>query len=145
MDYLEQTYKDSAEVQVRAENLFELVNVASEYQSIEDLLIQASLYREDKDDDDDKVQLLTMHKSKGLEFKCVIVVGACETICPHFKALDDPKQIEEERRLMYVAMTRAKDYLFMSYPSSVKALGIDQYVAPSRFLNEIDRQYVHKN
>ena len=145
MDYLEQTYKDSAEVQVRAENLFELVNVASEYQSIEDLLIQASLYREDKDDDDDKVQLLTMHKSKGLEYKCVITIGCTETICPHFKALDDPAQIEEERRLMYVAMTRAKDYLFMTYPSTVKAQGREQYVAPSRFLREIDRQYVHQN
>ena len=74
MDYLEATYKDSAEVQVRAENLFELVNVASEYQTIEDLLVQASLYREDKDEDDDKVQLLTMHKSKGLEYICVIAV-----------------------------------------------------------------------
>ena len=145
MDYLEQTYKDSAEVQVRAENLFELVNVASEYQSIEDLLIQASLYREDKDEDDDKVQLLTMHKSKGLEYKCVITIGCTETICPHFKALDDPAQIEEERRLMYVAMTRAKDYLFMTYPSTVKAQGREQYVAPSRFLKEIDRQYVHQN
>lgn len=145
MDYLEQTYKDAAEVQVRAENLFELVNVASEYQSIEDLLIQASLYREDKDDDDDKVQLLTMHKSKGLEYKCVITIGCTETICPHFKALDDPAQIEEERRLMYVAMTRAKDYLFMTYPSTVKAQGREQYVAPSRFLKEIDRQYVHQN
>ena len=145
MDYLEQTYKDAAEVQVRAENLFELVNVASEYQSIEDLLVQASLYREDKDEDDDKVQLLTMHKSKGLEYKCVIVIGCSETICPHFKALDDPAQIEEERRLMYVAMTRAKDYLFMTYPSTVKAQGREQYVAPSRFLREIDNKYVHKN
>ena len=86
-----------------------------------------------------------MHKSKGLEFKCVIVVGCSETICPHFKALDDPSQIEEERRLMYVAMTRAKDYLFMTYPTTIKAQGREQYVAPSRFLNEIDRKYVHKN
>ena len=145
MDYLEATYKDAAEVQVRAENLFELVNVASEYESIEDLIVQASLYREDKEEDEDKVQLLTMHKSKGLEYKCVIVVGASETVCPHFKALDDPAQIEEERRLMYVAMTRAKDYLFMTYPCTIKAQGREQYVAPSRFLNEIDRQYVHKN
>ena len=145
MDYLEQTYKDAAEVQVRAENLFELVNVASEYESIEDLLVQASLYREDKEEDEDKVQLLTMHKSKGLEFKCVIVIGCSETICPHFKSLDDPAQIEEERRLMYVAMTRAKDYLFMTYPSTVKAQGQEKYVAPSRFLREIDKKYIHQN
>ena len=86
-----------------------------------------------------------MHKSKGLEYKCVITFGCTETICPHFKALDDPAQIEEDRRLMYVAMTRAKDYLFMTYPSTVKAQGREQYVAPSRFLREIDRQYVHQN
>ena len=145
MDYLETTYKDSAEVQVRAENLFELVNVASEYETIEDLLVQASLYREEKEEEEDRVQLLTMHKSKGLEFKCVIVVGCSETICPHFKALDDPAQIEEERRLMYVAMTRAKDYLFMTYPTTIKAQGREQYVAPSRFLKEIDRKYIHNN
>ena len=145
MEYLEATYKDAAEVQVRAGNLFELVNVASEYESIEDLLVQASLYREDKEENDDSVQLLTMHKSKGLEFKCVITIGCVETICPHFKALDDPKQIEEERRLMYVAMTRAKDYLFMTYPTTIKAQGREQYAAPSRFLSEIDKKYVHKN
>ena len=145
MEYLESTYKDAAEVQVRAGNLFELVNVASEYETIEDLLDQASLYREDKEDNEDAVQLLTMHKSKGLEFKCVIVIGCVETICPHFKALDDPKQIEEERRLMYVAMTRAKDYLFMTYPSTIKAQGREQYAPPSRYLNEIDKKYVHKN
>ena len=145
VEYLQTTYKDEAEVQVRVENLFELVNVASEYDTIEDLIVQASLYREEKEEDEDKVQLLTMHKSKGLEYKCVIVVGCAETICPHFKALDDPAQIEEERRLMYVAMTRAKDYLFMTYPSTVKAQGQEKYVAASRFLREVDSKYVHKN
>jgi DNA helicase-2/ATP-dependent DNA helicase PcrA len=86
-----------------------------------------------------------MHKSKGLEYKCVIIAGCNETICPHFRALDDPKQIEEERRLMYVAMTRAKDYLFMTYPSVVKIQGRDTSALPSRFLSEIDRKYVYKN
>ena len=145
VEYLQNTYKDEAEVQVRVENLFELVNVASEYDTIEDLIVQASLYREEKEESEDKVQLLTMHKSKGLEYKCVITIGCAETICPHFKALDDPAQIEEERRLMYVAMTRAKDYLFMTYPSTVKAQGQEKYVAASRFLREVDSKYVHKN
>ena len=145
VDYLKATYKEDSEVQTRVENLMELVNVASEYDSIEDLLVQASLYREDVEDKTDAVQLLTMHKSKGLEYKAVITVGCAEGISPHYKALEDHKQLEEERRLMYVAMTRAKDYLFMTYPSSVKMQGMDTYAKPSRFLNEIDSKYVHKN
>lgn len=145
VDYLKATYKEDSEVQTRVENLMELVNVATEYQSIEELLVQASLYREDLDDKTDAVQLLTMHKSKGKEYKAVIVVGCCEGIAPHHKSLMDPKQMEEERRLMYVAMTRAKDYLFMTYPSSVKMQGMDTYAKPSRFLNEIDGKYVYKN
>ena len=145
VDYLKEHYKDDSEVQTRVENLMELVNVASEYDNIEDLLIQASLYREDLDDNTDAVQLLTMHKSKGKEYKAVIVIGCAEGISPHHKSLAEPKQMEEERRLMYVAMTRAKDYLFMTYPSSVKMQGMDTYASPSRFLKEIDSRYVYQN
>ena len=145
VDYLKEHYKDDSEVQTRVENLMELVNVASEYDNIEDLLVQASLYREDLDDNTDAVQLLTMHKSKGKEYKAVIVIGCAEGISPHHKSLAEPKQMEEERRLMYVAMTRAKDYLFMTYPSSVKMQGMDTYASPSRFLKEIDSRYVYQN
>ena len=145
VSYLQATYKEESEVQTRVENLMELVNVASEYDTIEDLLVQASLYREDLDDKADAVQLLTMHKSKGKEYKAVIVIGCAEGISPHHKALENFTQMEEERRLMYVAMTRAKDYLFMTYPSSVKVQGKDVYAKPSRFLNEINSKYVYKN
>jgi DNA helicase-2/ATP-dependent DNA helicase PcrA len=145
VDYLKDTCKDDAEVQTRVENLMELVNVAAEYDNIEDLLVQASLYREDVDSKTDAVQLLTMHKSKGLEFACVIVTDLNEGIAPHRKSLESPAQLEEERRLVYVAMTRAKDYLFMLYPSSVKMQGRDTYAKPSRFLKEIDSRYCHKN
>lgn len=145
VDYLKEHYKDDSEVQTRIENLMELVNVASEYDNIEDLLVQASLYREDLDDNTDAVQLLTMHKSKGKEYKAVIVIGCAEGISPHHKSLAEQKQLEEERRLMYVAMTRAKDYLFMTYPSSVKMQGMDTYASPSRFLKEIDSRYVYQN
>ena len=145
VDYLKDTCKDDSEVQTRVENLMELVNVASEYDSIEDLLVQASLYREDVEDNTDAVQLLAMHKSKGLESKAVIITDLTEGIAPHHKSLESPAQLEEERRLVYVAMTRAKDYLFMLYPSYVKMQGNDTYARPSRFLNEIDNKYVHKN
>ena len=142
--YLEDT-KDEKDLQPKIENLQELVNVASEYNDLEDLLVQASLYREEDEDDSDKVQLMTMHKSKGLEYKAVIVAGCAEGISPHFKALEDPLQMEEERRCMYVAMTRAKDYLFMTYPSQIKVQGRDTYAKQSRFLNEINPKYVYKN
>ena len=145
VDYLKEHYKENSEVQTRIENLMELVNVASEYESIEDLLVQASLYREDIDDKTDAVQLLTMHKSKGLEAKAVIIIGCAEGIAPHHKSFEDSKQMEEERRLMYVAATRAEDYLFMLYPSYTKVQGVDTYAKPSRFLNEINSKYVYKN
>ena len=142
--YLQDT-KEEKDLQPKIENLQELVNVASEYTDLEDLLVQASLYREEDDKDEDKVQLMTMHKSKGLEYKAVIVAGCAEGISPHFKSLEDPLQLEEERRCMYVAMTRAKDYLFMTYPCSIKIQGRDSYAKPSRFLNEINQKYVYKN
>ena len=142
--YLQET-KDEKDLQPKIENLQELVNVASEYNDLEDLLVQASLYREDTEDNSDKVQLMTMHKSKGLEYKAVIVAGCAEGISPHYKACEDPLQMEEERRCMYVAMTRAKDYLFMTYPSMIKIQGKDNYAKPSRFLNEINPKYVYKN
>lgn len=98
----------------RLENLVELVNVASQFTQIEDLLEQASLYAiDDNEEEKDSVQMMTMHSSKGLEFKAVIIIGAVEGTNPHFKA-ETGKEIEEERRIFYVAMTRAKDYLFIS-------------------------------
>ena len=145
VSFLQSEYKEESEVQARVENLMELVNVAKEYDSIEDLLVQASLYREDKDDNEDAVQLLTIHKSKGLEWGAVITPGCAEGILPHHKSITDPAQLEEERRLCYVAMTRAENYLFMTYPSNVTMQGQQVYAKPSRFLNEISSKYVYKN
>ena len=96
--------------QERLENIQELINVASEYSDIEDLLSQAALYAVEEDTEKvDAVNMMTMHSSKGLEFKAVIIVGCNEGTSPHYKSLGNPKQLEEERRLFYVAMTRAMD------------------------------------
>lgn len=126
----------------RIANLVELVNVASQFNHIEDLLEQASLYAIDDESDESKnaIQMMTMHSSKGLEFKAVIIIGANEGTNPHFKA-ETFKEIEEERRLFYVAMTRAKDYLFISSPSMTIQRGVPRKQKPSRFIEEIDDNY----
>lgn len=131
----------------RLANLQELVNVAAEYENIEDLLAQASLYTavEEEGEEVDAVNMLTMHSSKGLEYKAVIIVNCNEGTSPHYKSLSNPKQLEEERRLFYVAMTRAKDYLFMTFPDCILVQGSLQYAKPSRFINEIDKKYIYRN
>ena len=129
-------------------NVQELVNVASEYKDVEELLAQAALYTSDDESDDedaDAVNLLTMHSSKGLEYKAVIIINCNEGTSPHYKSLSNPKQLEEERRLFYVAMTRAKDYLFMTFPDCIAVQGQLQYAKPSRFINEIDKKYLYRN
>ena len=132
--------------QERLENIQELVNVASEYSDIEDLLSQAALYAVEEDTEKvDAVNMMTMHSSKGLEFKAVIIVGCNEGTSPHYKSLGNPKQLEEERRLFYVAMTRAMDYLFMTFSDTVMVQGQLQYAKPSRFINEIDKKYLYRN
>lgn len=128
-------------------NVQELVNVAAEYSNIEELITQASLYSMEEDEDNkiDAVNMLTMHSSKGLEYKAVIIVNCNEGTSPHYKAIGNTKQMEEERRLFYVAMTRAKDYLFLTFPDNILVQGQLQYAKPSRFLNEIDKKYIYKN
>lgn len=142
--YLQTAYKDNW--QERLENVQELVNVASEYSDIQDLLSQAALYTaEETDEQVDAVNMMTMHSSKGLEFPAVIIVGCNEGTSPHYKSIGNPKQLEEERRLMYVAMTRAKDYLFMTFSDCILVQGQLQYAKPSRFINEIDKKYIYRN
>ena len=144
VDYLQRAYKDNW--QERLENIQELVNVASEYADVQELLSQAALYSiEENDEKVDAVNMMTMHSSKGLEFPAVIIVGCNEGTSPHYKSLGNPKQLEEERRLFYVAMTRAKDYLFMTFSDCVLVQGQLQYSKPSRFINEIDKKYIYRN
>lgn len=125
----------------REENLQELVSVAKEYDNVEDLVIQASLYKEELEDESDAVNLLTVHKSKGLEFTAVFIIDLAEGCLPSYRSVN-PKEIEEERRLMFVAATRAKDYLFMLYPQNQVINGQSKYVKISRFLKEIDPKLI---
>ena len=131
----------------RIANIQELINVASEYSDIQELLSQAALYsvEENSEETIDAVNMLTMHSSKGLEYKALIIVNCNEGTSPHYKSLADKKQLEEERRLFYVAMTRAQDYLFMTFSDCIAVQGQLQYAKPSRFINEIDKKYIYRN
>ncbi|MEN9803627.1 MAG: ATP-dependent helicase PcrA, partial [Actinomycetota bacterium] len=92
--------------------------------------------------DDDRVVLMTMHAAKGLEFPVVFIVGVEEGLFPHVRALTDPDELEEERRLAYVGITRAQEKLFLCHAWSRQQFGTTQYNPPSRFLDEIPDELV---
>ena len=88
-------------------------------------------------DENDMITLMTLHSAKGLEYKAVFLVGLEEGIFPSYLSIGDENQIEEERRLFYVGITRAKENLFMSFAKRRTIFGSTSYNPPSRFLNEI--------
>ncbi|MFM2269205.1 MAG: hypothetical protein RL757_2646 [Bacteroidota bacterium] len=97
---------------------------------------------DNKKDDDDKVTLMSVHSAKGLEFKSVFVVGMEENLFPSFMSLDTPEGLDEERRLFYVAVTRAQDFLTLTFAASRYRFGQLKYCDPSRFLEEIGAQHI---
>ncbi|MBV9283051.1 MAG: UvrD-helicase domain-containing protein, partial [Acidimicrobiia bacterium] len=129
----------SLEAQGRLENLAELVGVAGEHESIEEFLEAVSLVADQDElaDDDSTVVLMTLHTAKGLEFPTVFVVGLEDGVFPHLRSLGEPDELEEERRLCYVGITRARERLYLSNAWSRSLFGSTQYHPPSRFLKEI--------
>ena len=133
----------SAETEGRIENLRELINVMSDsdnYPTIEEFLEHVSLVMDnDSSMDSNKVMLITLHSAKGLEFDAVFLPGWEESLFPHQRSLDEggSNSLEEERRLAYVAITRAKRKLYISMATSRKIYGEWKNNPPSRFLNEI--------
>ncbi|MBV8985574.1 MAG: UvrD-helicase domain-containing protein, partial [Acidimicrobiia bacterium] len=129
----------SLEAQGRLENLAELVGVAGEHESIEEFLEAVSLVADQDElaDDDSTVVLMTLHTAKGLEFPTVFVVGLEDGVFPHLRSLGEPDELEEERRLCYVGITRARERLYLSNAWSRSLFGSTQYNPPSRFLKEI--------
>ncbi|MFO7930739.1 MAG: ATP-dependent helicase [Desulfosalsimonas sp.] len=135
-EYLKQQSKTSDEHTSRMENIDQLIYAASGYETLLDYLEEAALIREDKEDQEAQekgVNLATIHASKGLEFHSVFVVGCDENLLPHWKSRDSEAEIQEERRLMYVAMTRAEKYLFLTTADYRKG----QFTPASRFLTEV--------
>ena len=128
--------------EARQENVRELLSVAREYQDmvLADFLEEVSLVSDidSVDLNADAVTMMTLHSAKGLEFPVVFLAGMEETIFPHSRALYDQREMEEERRLCYVGITRARQELYMVSASSRLLYGGVQHNPPSRFLNEID-------
>lgn len=130
----------------RIENLQELIEVSTHFESIEDLSANITLdssIAENEEEEEDCVQLLTMHSSKGLEWNVVIVAGAIEGIIPSYRATTTA-EVEEERRLIYVAATRAKKLLFITRPKYTLKQGSYVRAQESRFTTEIDEQYMYR-
>jgi len=134
------------EAEERRRNLQELVNAALQYQeeneegSLEGFLASAALASDadSKDTAADRVTLMTLHASKGLEFPVVFLVGLEQGLFPSYRSLEDPAALEEERRLCYVGLTRAKERLFLSHASERRLWGgMREPAVPSAFLAEL--------
>ncbi len=139
--YLQYLDDGTAQGQERVENLRELLNVASEYEEIplETFLEEVALISEVDDlaEGANAPTLLTLHAAKGLEFDVVFLIGVEEGVLPHSRSLEDPEEMAEERRLMYVGMTRARRRLFVVYAYRRSQWGESSLNLPSRFLDDI--------
>jgi DNA helicase-2/ATP-dependent DNA helicase PcrA len=141
-----QSYLDDGteEGQERWENVMELRRLAAEYQEqgLEAFLEQVALVS-DQDTlvaDANVPTLLTLHAAKGLEFPGVFIVGLNDGTLPHSRSFDDPEAMQEERRLLYVGITRAKDRLYLTYSQNRSAYGYSEPAIPSRFIEDIPPQ-----
>ncbi|HBC48951.1 MAG TPA: ATP-dependent DNA helicase Rep, partial [Gammaproteobacteria bacterium] len=110
--------------------------------AIRKLVLRDILEREEEEDDSDRVQLATLHAAKGLEFPDVFLMGVEEELLPHKNSVE-AETIEEERRLMYVGITRAKQQLTITYAKKRKQFGEFLETTPSRFLDELPDEHVH--
>jgi DNA helicase-2/ATP-dependent DNA helicase PcrA len=149
MDFLledKETYLD------RRENLDQLITKAIEWETsaqlptleafLEELCLKSNM--DEVDQNQDRLNLMTIHNGKGLEFEVTFLVGLEEDLFPHINSEKDPKAIEEERRLCYVGVTRAKKYLYISYCRLRYLWGNLRRQEPSRFLKEMPKKYIEK-
>lgn len=150
LEYIKSEDKDTFDD--RKANLEELVSKAAEWESLadepslagflEELSLKSTL--DEVTESQDRISLMTLHNGKGLEFHVVFMVGMEEDLFPHANARGSYDALEEERRLCYVGMTRAKEYLYLSAAESRYLWGTSRYMRPSRFLTEIPGKYIKK-
>ncbi|HUC95650.1 MAG TPA: 3'-5' exonuclease, partial [Candidatus Saccharimonadia bacterium] len=142
IDYFNYLNDGTIQGESRQENVKELLSVTQDYQDLglEGFLEEISLISDldNRDESSDAVTLMTLHSAKGLEFPIVFMVGMEETLFPHSRSLYDQDDMEEERRLCYVGMTRAKRELYLTYVVNRLLYGGVQHNPPSRFLSDID-------
>ncbi|HEY3103241.1 MAG TPA: UvrD-helicase domain-containing protein [Pyrinomonadaceae bacterium] len=141
--------ENSEEAEARLENLQELVNAAVDYdeqgaEGLRDFIDHSALVADtDQYKADVTVTLMTAHSAKGLEFPLVFVVGLEDGLFPHSRSLSDSSDIEEERRLCYVAMTRAERFLYVTHAVKRRVYGEELASEPSQFLNEMPLELIH--
>lgn len=148
--YLDYLREDPESYEERRANLAELVSKAAEWEEefgepslagfLEELSLKSSA--DEKNPSADAVRLMTLHNGKGLEFTAVFLVGMEEDLFPHVNSRDNPEALEEERRLCYVGMTRAKEYLYLTASRTRFIWGSPRMMRPSRFLSEIPNEYL---
>jgi DNA helicase II / ATP-dependent DNA helicase PcrA len=150
-DYLKENFVN---YRTRREDLEQLAVFAYQFGSVEDFLTQLALLTnveaendQAANDDTEKIRLTTIHQAKGLEFDVVFVIMLCDGMFPSGRSLESPEGEEEERRLFYVAITRAKNELYLSYPlerATFTKAGGDGMQRPSRFLSEIPHDLLNE-
>ena len=141
-DFIKTEYKEIEDWSFRLNNVTVFEGIASNYYTLEEFLtgiIEAIPSSEKLEDAG--VTLMTVHASKGLEFRVVLIMGASEGLFPHAMSMDTIEDIHEERRLWYVAMTRAKELLLITSPKTSISTGTIKFHNVSRFVNEIDGKY----
>ena len=149
----ELTAENTEEAKNRIENLQEFISAAREYEEADsenylgDFLTQVALVSDldTLDGESQSVTLMTLHAAKGLEFPVVFLAGLEEGIFPHMRSLNSTNEMEEERRLMYVGVTRAEDILYLTYAKRRLIYGDYKYFTPSRFLREIPQNLLVSN
>jgi DNA helicase-2/ATP-dependent DNA helicase PcrA len=146
--YLEELQIErSVEAEGRLENLSELVGMARQYETIDEFLEQIALVSDtdEIDEEDSSVTLMTLHAAKGLEYPVVFLIGMEDGVFPHIRSLGEPDELEEERRLAYVGITRAMEKLHLTSAWSRMMHGQTQYNPPSRFLEEIPSELIDEH
>lgn len=145
--------EDNIESESKLDNLEEFKSITRSFEenngnvSLEDFLMEISLVSDvnEQKQDEDRVTLMTLHSAKGLEFEVVFIIGLEEGLFPHINSSMDVKDLEEERRLFYVAITRAKKYLYFLNARCRMLFGNSSINMPSRFIEEINSEYIESN
>lgn len=150
--YLEKLNPEKEEDLSRIENLKELISVAQSFPDIDDFLANIALMEEEyfpqgkienQESQNPAVNLMTLHRAKGTEFPVVFITGLEEGLLPHYRAIGDPQELEEERRLCYVGLTRAQEKLFLTLASRRLLFGKKSSNPPSRFLSNIPEDLIN--
>ena len=148
-NYLEKKFPDFSpdgelESESRIKNIKELIGLASMHDNLSGFLTEVALMQQERDTDNSKkLNLMTIHSAKGLEFDAVFIAGAEENLMPHSRAAYSLEELEEERRLCYVGMTRAKKYLWLLFAKQRFLWGERKETIPSRFIMELPQHLVN--